>query len=133
MVRGSNESGGAAMDLSGLNPAPWVVLEDSCGDLYIQAGKRNISLLAGEMGGPGERLVLEFVALARNAFEVIMRRGWGVLPCRSVTGYWVAKDSEGTPFDAGCRENCPTLYWPDPFTALVEADAWYREHVEGAQ
>ncbi len=22
------------------------------------------------------------------------------------------------------------FYWPDPFTALVEADRWYKEHVE---
>lgn len=72
----------------------------------------------------------EFYVLARSAFEVMMRRGWGVLPCHGTIGFWVSESSEGKPFDDRFSVKCPTLYWDDPFTALVEADAWYREHVE---
>lgn len=61
----------------------------------------------------------EFIALARNAFEVMMRRGWGLIS--SHDGTWgVSKPG-----------HLPTrlihLRWPDPFTALVEADKWMTE------
>lgn len=55
--------------------------------------------------------------LARLAFDVMLRRGWhaskdGSRWCVLLPG--VASKS-----------------YADPFTALVEADAWYRQHVEG--
>ena len=72
----------------------------------------------------GKRADAEFHALARNAFDVMMRRGWGVEQIWNndlrihrwfiVTGLSVA-----------LREG-----FVDPFTALVEADRWYRENVE---
>ena len=69
----------------------------------------------------------DFPLMSQKAYDVMMRRGWGVMPCRSVKGWWVCKDSEGNPF----RNDCPRLYWDDPWTALVAADIWYAEHVEG--
>jgi hypothetical protein len=66
-----------------------------------------------------------FIALARNAFDVMMRRGWGIFRLKDET--WRVQDefslwlwNDGRFFDG-----------PDPFTALVEADRWYRENVEG--
>lgn len=123
----SYETGSVVMlDLTKLSPAPWFA--DPRDRLVIDAGRSvlttEVELAAGGSNRP--TVDMAFVALARNAFDVQLRRGWGVMPCRSVAGWWVCKDSEGTPF----RDDCPRLYWPDPFTALVEADKWYRENAE---
>jgi hypothetical protein len=67
----------------------------------------------------------EFIVLARNAFDVMMRRGWFVVPnymTRPGTA-WRVKTA---------WPNCEVEWkeWPDPFTALVEADKWFRENVD---
>ena len=68
----------------------------------------------------------EFIALARNAFDVMMRRGWTA--CRSSSGEWYATwPDPDTVFAFG---NATGNSYPDPFTAIVEADRWYRENVE---
>ena len=57
-----------------------------------------------------------FCTLARNAFDVMMRRGWKVY--RRANGKWAVDIPIRDPFDGGTilhEEN-------DPFTALVEAD-----------
>ena len=97
------------MDLSKLTPAPWVI----GGDLHL-----------GETGWSTEFADIEFIELARNAFDVMMRRGWN--PVRgyySDASLWAAEDVDGTICD---------LHATDPFTALVAADKWYRENVEGS-
>lgn len=69
----------------------------------------------------------EFIALARNAFDVMMRRGWS--PER-MGDTWVVNDEDGRAF---CHPHDQMMRWPDPFTALVEADEWYRENVESPE
>ena len=66
----------------------------------------------------------EFIALARNAFDVMMRRGW-----------WAS-------FDGGLHPEKWSVHGKgsgflrdqkmhdDPFTALVEADKWYKENIK---
>ena len=66
---------------------------------------------------------LEFIAIARNAFDVATRRGWGV--ARTHNGLWFVP---AISMELEIRGN--GLFLTDPFTALVEADRWYREHVE---
>lgn len=68
----------------------------------------------------------QFIALSRNAFDVMMRReGWYPYP---IGGEWSVRvrGLGGTvhhmPFDS--------MQWPDPFTALDETDKWYSENVE---
>lgn len=80
-----------------------------------------------------------FIALARNAFDVIVSRYWKY-------DWWGEKhedDEDGNP-TGGWRldwESCLPVWsglmawnnkhaWPDPFTALVEADRWYKANVE---
>jgi hypothetical protein len=66
----------------------------------------------------------EFVALARNAFDVMMRRGWGVF--FSASGWGVVFPNES-------RFSSPVLRgerYTDPLNALVEADKWMTEQVE---
>lgn len=65
---------------------------------------------------------LTFLQLARAAFDVMMRRGWGV----ENRGGWYATSKYGDRAVGG------TDLYPDPFTALVEADAWYKQNVEAA-
>lgn len=70
----------------------------------------------------------EFICLARNAFDVMMRRGWGVERFIAPDGsFQWSVESNGVRNIVG-----GTTIWSnsDPFTALVEADKWYRENIE---
>ena len=113
------------IDLSALSPAPWEAEpfdpDFSGGALYSTTGR-----FAGFLGN-NNFTACQFVALARNAFEVMQNRSWTV---RHVFGeLWGVVDAT-------------TLQWPlelngaledslpataDPFTALVAADAWLKE------
>jgi hypothetical protein len=68
----------------------------------------------------------EFIALARNALDVQMRRGWSAQTFKS--GYrdeWVIELENGSWLYTNDGKR---LTWPDPFTALVQADAWYTDN-----
>lgn len=74
-----------------------------------------------------------FIGLARQALDVMMRRGWYPVFLPSMFGE-PAKWRLGHP-NVGCRgfNGLPPFGlgpWGDPFTALVESDKWYRENVE---
>ncbi len=67
--------------------------------------------------------------IAQAAFEVMMRRGWSARPCSEG---WHVVDNISNPIQ---QEHIkPWRFdWfiePDPFTALVEADHWYKTHIE---
>ena len=73
-----------------------------------------------------------FIALARNAFDVMMRRGW--YPVFSpehnrwtvcTQGLWNRMSGE---LALSFRD--ATHFCGNPFAALVEADKWYAENVE---
>lgn len=75
-----------------------------------------------------------FAALARNALDVMMRRGWGVVlnpEAGPMQGWLVELPNASYPMGTKMYD-LVNARWKDPFTALVEADAWYREHVEKA-
>lgn len=75
----------------------------------------------------------EFCCLARAAFDVMQRRGWYpryVPPMYSEAlglnspGFWrVSHESVGC---FAFKDSPPHGNWPDPFTALVEADERFR-------
>jgi hypothetical protein len=134
------------LDLTKLTPAPWRWVkewEDEDGlhwgidhPTYHESCVWPLVLLATDDHHAGNT-DMAFIALARNAFDVMMRRGWWPVPCRATSEWWVAQGRLGSdspiPFDdrqAQVGKGCPTLAWPDPFTALVEADRWYAENVE---
>ena len=81
------------------------------------------------LSGPhfATELFVERAVLASQAFDVMMRRKWrpitNVLP-----GWWVLGDDEN-PVHLPLHRDSPAIY-ADPFTALVEADRWYKENVE---
>jgi len=69
--------------------------------------------------------VAEAFVLARNAFDVMMRRGWGVSQFPDDT--WMAiEDRDGSIIEI--KRNIKG--YGDPFQALVEADKWYKEKIE---
>lgn len=132
------------MDLSKLTPAPWYVEDSRTGsDMFIYEGDidHGAMILSGEDRDFSIPVIavsfeegrfkeepedLEFIALARNAFDVMMRRGWTARMVTFADG-WGVCDSHGSP-----PANFPgaLFIFDDPFTALVEADKWYRENVE---
>lgn len=70
--------------------------------------------------------VLAKLRIAARAEDVMLRRGWW--PCCDSEKWFVAGQGTGILVDAGFHGP-----WPDPFTALVEADRWYTDNVEAKQ
>jgi hypothetical protein len=130
-------------DFSDLTPAPWECdLRDSRWDdetHYVVTGpdgkvlfdtvNSEAALLEYDehwfdrVGGDN----LKFAALARNAFDVMQRRGWGVARCGSHG--WCAVQGQDGP------DQNPSLAYIgfealDPFMALCEAEKWYVANVE---
>jgi hypothetical protein len=116
------------IDLSKLTPAPWVAEIDN------DNRDAEVALVYGPYPKGDPCLVVagvfedltdgEFIALARNAFDVMMRRGWFPKRADISRKWFVLRLSDS--FQHAHR-------WcaDDPFTALVEADEWYKENVEG--
>lgn len=120
------------IDLEKLSPAPWGsgpgtdIPEDLAKDDFYWGGPTDWgagSLIEHFRNGQGQeswdqlKTDIDFIALARNAFDVMMRRGWYPIP---YFGKWRAHGADGYMGDK----------FPDPFTALVETDKWYKENVE---
>ncbi len=110
------------MNLDNLAPAPWKA-DGQRVEGPDEGGDRGRMVIYDE-GGHTETEA-EFIALARNAFDVMVRRGWGVAcygPGRWVvpgfSKHWYVVHA-GPPYD-----------YPDPFTALVEADNWLKAREE---
>jgi hypothetical protein len=117
-----------SVDLTKLAAAPWIVHQCSHddadpGECFVKFTdpRDDLSTDSTMM----DRDHCEFIALARNAFDVMMRRGWSVQR-------YVGSGPENGMWFVDMKERAVWLpCWPDPFTALVEADKSYTEHVEG--
>lgn len=102
------------MDLSKLTPAgSWNPENWDCVTLCWMQGKHGAADLA-------------FVKIARLAFDVMMRRGWHAEKCVE-SGQWFIPKLVLHFHQPGSIE---AAYADDPFTALVNADKWYRENVD---
>ncbi len=122
-----------SIDLSKLTPAPWEADESHL--VHGRSGTLRETPGFAKFESDNRNEDAAFCALARNAFDVMMRRGW--YACRdgfdgeSFVGWIVCS----RPTKSHCpnvmgRHKGPISSWPDPFTALVEADKWYQENVE---
>jgi hypothetical protein len=112
------------MDLEKLTPAPWRVRQSESSSKWILADANDEYIATFEIKEAAEQC-----ALANNAFDVMMRRQWCAYP------YWTpSKKRLWKVCFAGCDtvllNKMPKLN-DDPFTAIVEADRWYRENIEG--
>lgn len=119
------------MDMSKLTPAPWHVTGEKWDRHVAHEGDRFPLLKPENQEIPECTAALEFAAIARNAFDILMRRRW--FPCpRVLTGGWVVDDGEGGWLyrRADHGGDGSVIHAADPFTALVNADKWYKENVE---
>lgn len=116
-----------SIDLTKLFSAPWKRGE---GDPYTVVGAGGSPILLSEWDNDDGIACLEFAALARNAFDVQMRRGWETYRKNDGRWYVAMKGIEnGADRYFQLYHHFPNG-WSDPFTALVETDAWYRETTE---
>ncbi len=107
------------IDLSNLSASPWEALPLNSEQWIVQyPDGEDVSLL--------DETHAAFIAIARNAFDIMMRRGW--YPYPFLDGYW---GIDARP--ASIPEELATQQWPDPYTAIVEADKWFRENVENKE
>lgn len=133
------------IDLSRLTPAPWHVERLTVHASFRQREEPEVKVGDSKYDGdPGnflhricdlsctrgkyeiELTNAEFIALARNAFDVMMRRGWYAYPVSVET--WQVEMCGISNDDR--RQWMALGEHADPFTALVEADKWYKENVE---
>lgn len=128
------------MDLSKLSPAPWriegVEYKGEIDSYEVRCPNPDDDPLQNAVSSLTDKDNAELIALARNAFDVMMRRGWHVR--RASTGEWVVyhpgDGRVGLSTMVGLEdEDGNLLHSTDPFTALVEADLWYRENVENGR
>jgi hypothetical protein len=121
------------MDLAKLTPAPWSFYSDA--DFVCAGGEWGAGNLvehwAKDAASPEcweeIKADAEFIALARNAFDVQMRRGWWAVSVPTVSGWFLWLPGGA---NEKLRNWAGVNRFPDPFTALVGADLWYRENVE---
>lgn len=103
-----------AFDPTRLTPAPW----KHEGGLVVDCV--GFPILLPEKDSADQADDLTFAALARNAFDVMLRRGWTAYP---VLDGWCVLDRSKTVLWA----NNEPYNAADPFSALVEADRWLSE------
>lgn len=120
------------MNLEKLSAAPWRA--SGC-DKHSEIRNPVLScFMVRGPNGPAQSVDdKEFAALARNAFDVMMRRGWTVKKLYPDKSEWGIETRKGWWFENASQngESMNSLCWyPDPFTALVEADKWYVANVE---
>ena len=139
------------LEIESLTPAPWVC-DERVGTVGVFAGQPPECLthecprciasksaswdtstgISGWSWNDADIADMQFIALARNAFDVMMRRGWYSQKAKNekfVTWYvWDESDSPAIKISVQ-----DSAKWNDPFTALVEADKWYKANIEEQQ
>lgn len=117
------------IDLDKLSPAPWVPFSKGFDAGWFMRGIVS-----------GERVVLSschnafgskhpseddeaFIIVARQAFDVLTRRGKAWILHQFESGQWQVDSCEDGWIGTG--------HYADPFTALVEADKWMTEQEKG--
>ena len=102
-----------SIDLSKLPPAPWRSNKDSEDFLYVaDANGKTIGM--PEFDTEEGKAFADFAALARNAYAIMLSRGWTAM--HHPNGGWEAVDADlGVPV----IDSLPSGF-PGPFEAIVE-------------
>lgn len=132
-----------SIDLTKLTPAPWQVRrrnDEFDFGVVSRVVEGGVHMFAVCRTGNNNRTSsnkrdvedtdAEFIALARNAFDVMTRRLWRpvVMSVCLEENNWVSRNKWCV---GGIGLKPPDQpFYDDPFTALVEADKWYRENIE---
>lgn len=74
------------------------------------------------------KVFAEFIVKAHAAFGILTLRRWSIF-CAS-DGRWAVTWPEANSLHRFCNATGNSCH--DPFTAIVEADAWYKTNVEKA-
>ncbi len=121
------------MNLNSLTAVPWVSVrqegEDGpTGKFILAQGLTALAIFDREDD-------CDFAALARNAFDVMMRRKWSVGWSTDHGGKyppaWYVLQTNG--YKLNPIGGPGYFYAVDPFSALVAADEWYKANVEAKQ
>lgn len=114
------------LDLSKLTPAPWTTEpgHNEKDERWGYCHETGPFVITGREPDTDDH----FVCLARQAFDVMIRRGWTAVK-NPYTKKWFAAE---TAFSDCSFEHIrgDILSFDTPYEALVEADKWYSEHVE---
>lgn len=126
------------IDLSKLTPAPWTQDQDWPTNRIYHNCVAVVDAIMDDGTDPSPFLEIketdrDFIILARNAFDVMMRRGWWSCMWYPEPGYMITVGS--------CDGNMKFHNWllheqkahEDPFTPWIVAEAWYVGHVESVQ
>lgn len=125
------------IDLERLTPAPWWVLveddhiaeRDSIPIANVLIGDQEDRVCQLNVGECEPKVNAEFIALARNAFDVSAKRGWGyrldVIQEHHSYRSWVVIGplSERVPLEHKTDRSNPLL-------ALVKAEKWFVANIE---
>lgn len=112
-----------SLDLSKLSPAPWFAQWQTNGN----CNGHNLRSQDGLVGKFYNIDGAEAVALLRNALDIQMRRQWGTRV--TMTGWNISNTLGMLPDDGGFNDWVMDQDWPDPATALNEAEKWYVANV----
>lgn len=117
------------MDLSKLSPAPWTADGPKTNNGLYDVRTEYRGGFATFPAPNLDRTNAEFIALARNAFDIMLRRNW--TPFLASDGNWdvIAADTGGVPdeLEAEAPGHLPLSWGSDPFSALVAANRWLKE------
>jgi hypothetical protein len=103
--------------MENLTPAPWTCEYFEVHDQYdVSSGPVNDASERFSILETLKKSDAEFIALARDAFDVMIKRGWN--PIKLPQGEWVVREMNNSQHSRGSEG------WSDPFTALVEADKY---------
>jgi hypothetical protein len=115
------------IDSTKLSPAPWYFVTPAGSEietLVFNDHDEDVPVLEPfAIGNNACDQNSEFIVLARSAFDVMMRRGWGV---RETEGRWQAIENR----PGSVTGVNSMIVKTDPFTALLAADEWYYENFE---
>ena len=112
-------------DHAKLTPAPWTCTTSCLGPKWgFDVPELEEANYRDSRFGNGADA--EFIALARNAFDVLMRRRWAPI-VSSVRNGKVAGWSILDYANNEVIESHDGDHWPDPYTAIVKADKFATE------
>ena len=117
-----------SINFSCLTPAPWVVETIDTFKVIRDEVTGGAMLLPEDDENERHIAAMEFAALARNAEDVLIRRGWGIR--QSHDGKWMVMDNVHNLLWHENRQGGYFTGFNHPFKALVESDVWWKENVE---